>query len=129
MTRALAALLVLLSIAIGGSAAAEDFVSHGPTRPAPALVARPAEPRMNRGASTTTDLRKLRPAAPRTRYRPEREEPAVEPVQLPGGQPPRAAPVLAPSAPAPSPGSNFLGLDFNNWGAGHPPDPVGDVGP
>jgi len=33
------------------------------------------------------------------------------------------------SAPAPAPSSSFEGLDFTNWGAGHPPDTNGDVGP
>src|SRR5581483_7821564 len=39
--------------------------------------------------------------------------------------PPTAAPTLA----IPSPSVSFKGLDFNTWGAGWPPDPVGDVGP
>jgi hypothetical protein len=34
-----------------------------------------------------------------------------------------------PSAPAPPTIANFDGLDFANWGAGHPPDTNGDVGP
>ena len=37
--------------------------------------------------------------------------------------------VPAPSAPAPAPDQSFPGLDFANWGAGHPPDTNGDVGP
>ncbi len=35
----------------------------------------------------------------------------------------------SPAAPAPAPDSGFDGLDFANWGAGHPPDTNGDVGP
>jgi hypothetical protein len=35
----------------------------------------------------------------------------------------------AAAAPAPVPDSSFDGLDFANWGAGHPPDENGDVGP
>ena len=35
----------------------------------------------------------------------------------------------SPAAPAPAPDSCFDGLDFANWGAGHPPDTNGDVGP
>ena len=35
----------------------------------------------------------------------------------------------SPAAPAPAPDSSFDGLDFANWGAGHPPDTNGDVGP
>ncbi len=38
-----------------------------------------------------------------------------------------AAPV--PAAPIPTPSVSFKGLDFNTWGAGWPPDTVGDVGP
>lgn len=35
----------------------------------------------------------------------------------------------ASAAAAPPPLSSFDGLDFANWGAGHPPDTNGDVGP
>src|SRR5919202_3886090 len=35
----------------------------------------------------------------------------------------------APSAAAPAPSSSYAGLDFQNWGAGWPPDTNGDVGP
>ncbi len=34
-----------------------------------------------------------------------------------------------PKAPAPAPNITFDGLDFATWGAGHPPDTNGDVGP
>jgi hypothetical protein len=44
----------------------------------------------------------------------------------PAGAPP---PTEAPAVAIPGPTSSFKGLDFNNWGAGWPPDPVGDVGP
>ncbi len=37
--------------------------------------------------------------------------------------------VPAEAAPAPAPLSSFDGLDFATWGAGHPPDTNGDVGP
>jgi hypothetical protein len=33
------------------------------------------------------------------------------------------------AVPAPSPIASFEGLDFANWGNGHPPDTNGDVGP
>ena len=33
------------------------------------------------------------------------------------------------NAPAPAPTTTFAGLDFATWGAGHPPDTNGDVGP
>src|SRR5688572_19851801 len=38
-------------------------------------------------------------------------------------------PPLAAAAAAPAPSANFKGLDFFDWGAGWPPDTVGDVGP
>jgi hypothetical protein len=34
-----------------------------------------------------------------------------------------------PAAPMPTPSANFKGLDYFNWGDGHPPDTVGEVGP
>ncbi len=37
--------------------------------------------------------------------------------------------ISSPSAVAPPPIKNFAGLDNATWGAGHPPDTVGDVGP
>jgi hypothetical protein len=49
---------------------------------------------------------------------------ATEEVEAPAD-----AAVSALSAPAPATVSNFDGLDFANWGAGHPPDTNGDVGP
>jgi hypothetical protein len=36
---------------------------------------------------------------------------------------------MFPCAPAPAPSTSFDGLDFATWGAGHPPDTNGDVGP
>ena len=38
-------------------------------------------------------------------------------------------PPLAAAAAAPTPSVSFKGLDFFDWGAGWPPDTVGDVGP
>jgi concanavalin A-like lectin/glucanase superfamily protein/Big-like domain-containing protein len=40
-----------------------------------------------------------------------------------------AAPVEAPAVTIPTPSTSFKGLDHNTWGAGWPPDTVGDVGP
>ncbi|HXP35475.1 MAG TPA: hypothetical protein VN827_08010 [Chthoniobacterales bacterium] len=61
--------------------------------------------------------------------------PAIKQV-LPGAQTttPRAAAtspqtVQGPLAPMPGPSTSFDGMNFNLNGAGHPPDPVGDVGP
>jgi hypothetical protein len=36
---------------------------------------------------------------------------------------------ISANAPAPAPTTSFAGLDFANWGQGHPPDTNGDVGP
>jgi hypothetical protein len=59
---------------------------------------------------------------------PETELPGGQKQPLPGAEQPRAA-VAAPSAPAPAPTISFKGLDKAAWGAGFPPDTVGDVGP
>ena len=57
-------------------------------------------------------------------------KPTVEP-EAParvGKKGPAAPAIAAASANMPTPSANFAGLDFANWGAGHPPDTVGDVG-
>ncbi|MGE5234399.1 MAG: carboxypeptidase regulatory-like domain-containing protein, partial [Acidobacteriota bacterium] len=84
---------------------------------------------MKRAGSTAIDLRLLPWVAPRKRERIEREPPPVARIELPGGPRASAAALPGRSAPAPSPNASFDGLDFANWGAGHPPDPNGDVGP
>ena len=43
--------------------------------------------------------------------------------------PASSAPQTSQSSNMPAPIVSFKGLDFNTWGAGHPPDTVGDVGP
>jgi hypothetical protein len=98
---------------------------------------KPVEIQMTRAASRKIDLRKLPRTAPRKRERVEREEPRITrgmsgivrptPPGLTGSAPKPS--VAAINAPAPPPVANFAGLDFFNWGAGHPPDTVGDVGP
>ena len=99
----------------------------------------PREHHMQRAASFDGDVRVLPQTVPvRKRERPEREGPEPSPVPFPGTAPaggalsePISSPGIAPglSAPAPSPTFTFEGLDFANWGAGHPPDTNGDVGP
>ncbi len=94
----------------------------------------PREHRLHRAAPFHGDLRALPKAQPRKFERPEREGPVPHPIFLPGTtvatSPLIAAPSVADrSAPAPSPIRSFDGLDFANWGAGHPPDTNGDVGP
>lgn len=62
----------------------------------------------------------------------EREVPAlpyVDKQPLPGAPTQAPATPTTASAPAPSASASFEGLDLTNWGAGWPPDPVGDVGP
>lgn len=86
---------------------------------------------MQRAGSTTLDLRLLPATPPVRQERPELEPPEMNPTTLPGG-PVISAPaptVPGPNAPAPSTTLNFDGLDFATWGAGHPPDTNGDVGP
>jgi hypothetical protein len=105
---------------------------------APNADRKPVESRMDRGRSWAGDLRSLPSNPPRKRERPEREPPQPAPTVVPGGPPARAGEIAAPSitgvtptasAPAPAPLQSFDGLDFANWGAGHPPDTNGDVGP
>ncbi|HKQ51821.1 MAG TPA: MBG domain-containing protein, partial [Pyrinomonadaceae bacterium] len=100
---------------------------------------KPKEVRLNRAKAWNGDLRDLPYIPAVKRERPEREGPEIEPVPYgvtEGAAAPSAAPQessapAAPeiSAPAPAPLSTFEGLDNVNWGAGHPPDTVGDVGP
>lgn len=93
----------------------------------------PREERLQRAGSFDGDLRSLPDRPVRKRERPEREGPAPAPIELPN--PNVAAPVQqadttqALNAPAPGPSASFEGLDFATWGAGHPPDTNGDVGP
>ncbi len=86
---------------------------------------------MMRGGSTALDLRQLPAASVRKRERPVHANPRQTPIDLPGSTPVQqvAAPALIANAPAPAPTASFLGLDFDNWGASHPPDTNGDVGP
>ena len=100
---------------------------------------KPREERLTKGGTFNGDLRNLPRRKPVKRERPEREDPESSPTFHPGTStapvmPESAAPIapgapITPSAPAPAAGANFDGLDFANWGAGHPPDTNGDVGP
>ena len=98
----------------------------------------PREQRMQRAGSFDGDLRSLPTDGPvRRRERPEREGPRPAPVELGApGQPGANDPVpsgfdipATQQGPAPNPSTSFEGLDFATWGAGHPPDTNGDVGP
>src|SRR3984893_11533965 len=99
------------------------------------VTGHPREDRLVRGHAFYGDLRTLPQIPPEKFERPEREEPQASPRLLPGTETSnsaQAAPVQSPPsprAPAPAPSSSFDGLDFASWGAGHPPDANGDVGP
>jgi uncharacterized repeat protein (TIGR01451 family) len=136
-------MLVLLSlwilpwIFLAGVAAAQEpgpgelEAESAEAQEGPRVPGKPAELTMQRAGSSNIDLRNLpRPKVVDKFERPEYEEPEPHPMELPGG--PKAAvapPAFVPKAAAPPPVANFAGLDFATWGAGHPPDTVGDVGP
>jgi hypothetical protein len=121
---------VMVVAMLGSALARQDAI---PTQPGPVSFGKPIEIVMSRGASTTTDLRSLPQTPPEKVERPEREEPDIERTAIQRGVnlPPEVSTpsVPAQNAPAPPPIMNFDGLDFANWGAGHPPDTNGDVGP
>src|SRR5258708_7655432 len=100
------------------------------------VMSHPREDRLMRGKAFHGDVRDLPQEKPLKFERPELEEPQIIPVPYPGTSStsqPAAAPQTpnAPirNAPAPSPSNSFEGLDFATWGAGHPGDTNGDVGP
>ena len=88
------------------------------------------------------DVRKLKGTVVK-RERPEHEDPFGPPEEeeeeeeasaesvLPAKVSPSsvASAAAQAAAQAPGPDSSFGGLDFATWGAGHPPDENGDVGP
>src|SRR5512138_728188 len=86
----------------------------------------PVERSLVRATPFHGDLRRLPRIPPVKRERPERQAPVQD---LAGELAPIGSGVAAPTVAAPSPIANFEGLDFANWGDGHPPDPNGDVGP
>ncbi len=95
----------------------------------------PKELRLKKAHPFDGDLRKLPYRKPVRKWRPEREPPYHVPQIHPGTTTPAKPPaptqpaVSAPAAPAPTPTISFDGLDFANWGGGHPPDENGDAGP
>jgi mucin-19 len=118
----------------------DEDQGEGDAQPAVApgfrVMSHPREDRLVRGHDFQGDLRTLPQMPPEKFERPEFEEPKVTPVPYPGtpaGTSSGTAAVTAnppsPSGPAPSPSISFDGLDFANFGAGHPPDTNGDVGP
>jgi Carboxypeptidase regulatory-like domain len=103
---------------------------HPPKR----TVKHPTQRFLKKAHSRVFDVRKLKGKVVK-RERAEVGEPLTE--REPSAAAPAAAlpkivtqkEIAAASAPAPGPDSSFDGLDFANWGAGHPPDENGDVGP
>lgn len=117
-----------------GQSTSQDSPAAQLARPVTPKVLRNAkEYRLKRARSFNGDLRTLPQVRPERFERPEREEPDPAPAMYPGAAPRQAeASSVAPAgrqSPAPATTVNFDGLDFANWGAGHPPDTNGDVGP
>ena len=98
-------------------------------------LARPHVLRLTRAHGRVFDVRRLKGTVVK-RERLDREAPGFSASEALEATAQRA-PVVLPrvihtgllSAPAPAPSANFAGLDFANWGQGHPPDTNGDVGP
>src|SRR5205814_7184816 len=100
---------------------------------------KPTEIVIERAGSSNADLRTLPDSKPDKKERPERAEPQLNPILLEpsidteSGLTSKSVSgftrlVPGVNAQAPSTLMNFDGLDFQNWGAGHPPDTNGDVG-
>jgi Carboxypeptidase regulatory-like domain len=112
--------------------------------PKAVVRSKPVELHLTRAHGKVFDVRNLHGTVVK-RERPERQAPgfssenelntrtARAPVAEAGGLPQRIDPSgiasRSAAAAAPAPDSNFAGLDFANWGQGHPPDTNGDVGP
>src|SRR5580765_8385277 len=99
----------------------------------PIALSKPTELHLRKAHGAVFDVRTLKSTVVK-KERPEHPAPGQagegrEASTNPGASLPAVINPNAMSAPAPSPDSNFAGLDFANWGAGHPPDTNGDVGP
>jgi hypothetical protein len=118
-----------------GQTGADEGDSKPLETPSFRVMSHPREDRLVRGHAFHGDVRTLPQIPPEKFERPEFEEPASKPAPYPGTS--TSAPaasvtsrgVPSVSDPAPAPSNSFEGLDFTNWGAGHPPDTNGDVGP
>ncbi len=100
---------------------------------------RPRQLHLTAAHSKVFDVRTLKGAVVR-KERPDRIAPGfalegtrAEKLEAPARVSPQLPSVIEqsemPSAAAPAPDASFDGLDFATWGAGHPPDENGDVGP
>jgi hypothetical protein len=109
----------------------EENSLAAPAAQRPAKVSpAPKESKLTRAAAFNGDLRNLPQSGPRKKERPERHGPKIELRTIgAGGLRDTGSSLNVPNAPAPSPLTNFNGLDFLNFGAGRPPDTNGDVGP
>src|SRR6266511_365810 len=107
--------------------------------PKRAVRSSPSVLRLRKAQGAVMDVRTLKSVVVK-RERPEHRAPGVarEAGEAATANPSAALPAaISPStsaagslgSPAPAPDISFEGLDFANWGAGHPPDTNGDVGP
>ncbi len=99
----------------------------------PKVLSNPTQLYLRKARSAVFDVRQLKSTVLK-RERPERtapREPAAEAESPATALPQKVSPatITQAAAAAPAPDSNFAGLDFANWGQGHPPDTNGDVGP
>ncbi len=115
--------------------AAASAANKGPTTARLGAVkpvsSKPHQLFLTHAHSAVFNVRKLKSVVVK-KERPENEDPSGPPVgkifpsKLTQKQ---MVKKTATNGPTPSSDSSFDGLDFANWGAGHPPDENGDVGP
>src|SRR3954466_4347088 len=107
-------------------------IDHGRGKSAEARpTVHPQELHMKKARSAVFDVRTLHGDVVK-QERPERAAPRDGSAEAPPPAKGKTAPNVhfsALASPAPGPDSSFDGLDFANWGQGHPPDTNGDVGP
>jgi len=119
----LVAVLIIEALAAGSSPSIAAAGQPGPTISGGSV----------RAAQLTADLRSLaargpvRPSGVRAPKEPAASGSAASKRAVSGAT--GAERAAAASAPVPAPLTSFAGLDKAGWGAGYPPDPVGDVGP
>jgi hypothetical protein len=102
------------------------------SQPGPIPFGSPTQTSLTKAESSRIDLRALPQTPQPVTERPEREEPRINRTTIQGtvATPRQSTPsVPTPEAPAPPTIMNFDGLDFANFGSGHPPDTNGDAGP